>query len=146
MTLVLTRKWAEADATIGELVIDGMTECLTLEDEARPEKIAGKTAIPAGRYRVVLTPSGRVKAGGLWSPRADCALPLLENVPNFTGIRIHAGNSAKDTEGCILVGKVRGTIPGRIFASRAALVSVIEKIAMGLKRGEVWITVENIPA
>ena len=115
MTLVLTRRWAEADATIGELFIDGMNECFTLEDVVRDTlhedgspKIHGQTAIPAGRYRVILTPSPAVQRGAMWSPRADTALPLLCDVPGFDGIRIHAGNSAKDTAGCILVGKIRG--------------------------------------
>jgi len=60
-------------------------------------KIKGITAIPAGKYKVILTFSNRFKK----------VLPLLMNVPNFSGVRIHSGNTAEDTSGCIIVGKVR---------------------------------------
>ena len=73
-----------------------------MEDTVRDEKIAGKTAIPEGTYEVVVNRSPRFKRD----------LPLLLNVPNFEGIRIHRGNTAKDTNGCILVGenKVKGKV------------------------------------
>lgn len=129
MILRLVRKWIEDEATIGELYVDGVFEAFTLEDLVRDEKIPGQTAIPAGTYKVILTTSERVRRGGLWSPRKDCALPLVCDVPGFEGIRIHAGNGAKDTSGCVLVGKVRGEVPGQIFGSRAALTALVDKIA-----------------
>jgi hypothetical protein len=84
------------NATIGSLSIDGVFFCHTLEDPVRDEKIYGKTAIPTGTYKVVIT----------MSPRFKRELPLLLDVPNYQGVRIHPGNTADDTEGCILVGNL----------------------------------------
>lgn len=95
MKLTLRRKFGIDDATIGELLIDGMFECYTLEDVEREEKIAGVTAIPAGEYPVRLT----------WSPAFGRNLPLICDVKGFSGVRIHAGNTPAHTEGCVLVGQ-----------------------------------------
>lgn len=97
MKLTLKRIFLGTDYTIGKLYIDGEYFCDTLEDTVRDEKIPGETAIPCGIYDVVVNMSNKFKR----------KLPLLLNVPNFTGIRIHRGNTAKDTEGCILVGENR---------------------------------------
>ena len=96
MILTLDRTLYEKDATVGELFIDGEWECYSLEDAVRDgKKIPGQTAIPVGRYEVLIT----------MSPRFKRRLPLLINVPGFDGIRIHPGNTADDTEGCLLVGE-----------------------------------------
>ena len=102
MNLVLQRIAQTPEYTIGRLEIDGQFFCNTLEDPVRDEKIAAKTAIPEGTYEVIVNRSPRFKRD----------LPLLLNVPNFEGIRIHRGNTAKDTSGCILVGlnKVKGKV------------------------------------
>lgn len=73
-----------------------------MEDTVREKKIAGKTAIPEGTYQVIVNRSPKFKRD----------LPLLLDVPNFEGIRIHRGNTVKDTSGCILVGenKVKGKV------------------------------------
>lgn len=90
--------------TIGRLYVDGLSLCDTLEDRVRelPEyeagpfyKIAGETAIPRGRYKVIVN----------YSPKFKRNLPLLINVPYFTGIRIHRGTRNEHTAGCILVGE-----------------------------------------
>lgn len=96
MKLLLKRIAFEDTYTIGKLYIDGQFFCDTLEDKVRPfgEKVFGETAIPSGIYKVVLTRSERFKR----------VLPLLLNVPDFEGIRIHGGNTAVDTHGCLLVG------------------------------------------
>jgi len=97
MQITIKRLYKTETSTIGELLIDGVFECFTLEDAERPVKIKNETAIPKGTYRVIINQSNRFKR----------LLPLLLNVPNFEGVRIHSGNSNHDTEGCILVGQTR---------------------------------------
>lgn len=94
MKIRLERRTLTDKSTIGMLFVDDRLECYTLEDVVRPEKIAGVTAIPAGTYKVIINQSARFKR----------LLPLLIDVPGYAGIRIHPGNKAEDTEGCILVG------------------------------------------
>lgn len=99
MQLKLIRQEFTDKSTIGRLEIDGEFFCWTLEDKVRPEKIAGQTAIPAGKYEIDIN----------WSERFKRYLPIILNVPHFTGIRIHSGNTAADTAGCILVGRTKET-------------------------------------
>lgn len=111
MKIQLNTLQANDSSTIGEMLIDGKHFCNTLEDVVRnlPEvcpntpkgiackcagKVPGKTAIPAGTYKVILSYSNRFKR----------IMPEVLNVPHFLGIRIHKGNSSVDTDGCILVG------------------------------------------
>lgn len=133
-------------ATIGELSVDGVPECLTLEDEVRQVgngtgwthaenwvqswKIQNVTAIPRGRYRVIIT----------FSEHFGCSLPRLLNVPGFTFVRIHWGNKAADTDGCLLVGQTKeGNL---IYKSRDAFKALFPKIQAAIKAGqEVWVTV-----
>jgi hypothetical protein len=122
--LVLQREASSGDCTIGRLFVDGRSECWTLEDVVRPVKVAGQTAIPAGRYAVTVTKSQRFGR----------MLPLLLAVPGFEGIRIHAGNTAADTEGCVLVGQQRGV--ASIQQSALALAHLQPQIAGALARGE----------
>jgi hypothetical protein len=96
MKMVLTRRPSANGWTLGELSIDGRHECYTCEDMIRiGPKVPGETAIPAGTYRVLITDS----------PRFKRRLPILLDVPGFSGIRIHTGNTRYDTEGCILPGR-----------------------------------------
>jgi hypothetical protein len=119
-------------ATLGVLFVDNVFQCFTLEDEIREQKVPGLTAIPAGTYPVVLTMSARFKK----------VLPELKNVRNYSGVRIHSGNTAKDTEGCLLVGQTRGS--ALIAQSRAALEALQAKIRAAVDRHEdVAITLEN---
>lgn len=84
---------------IGAMHIDGEFFCWTLEDEKRADgvKVKHKTAIPTGKYEVIVNRSNRFKR----------QMPLLLKVPMFEGIRIHGGNTSKNTSGCILVAKNR---------------------------------------
>lgn len=132
MELKLVRDVCAADCTLGQLSIDGTFECYTVEDMVRPagEKVHGKTAIPAGRYKVIIT----------HSPRFKRELPLLLHVPGFDGIRIHPGNTVANTEGCILPGLWR-TAKG-VSDSRIAFDKLYDDIDGALSAGEeVWIEI-----
>jgi hypothetical protein len=133
MDLLLKRKWYTDRSTIGELWRDGTFECFTLEDVVRPAgvKVPGRTAIPAGRYQVQVT----------FSNRFQRQMPLLLNVPNFAGVRIHCGNTDKDTEGCILVGRNRLT--DAIGRSREAYAALFPRIDEAAKHATVFITIQD---
>lgn len=134
MQLTLIRQWMSPQSTIGELLIDGERSCFTLEDPCRRgPKVFGETAIPTGRYQVVITESARFKR----------PLPLLLNVPGFDGVRIHSGNTAADTEGCILVGSSMG--PDRVNQSRKAFAPLVDRIQAALQDGPVWLTILERP-
>lgn len=137
MELTLNRIFLGSSATIGELLINDKHLCDTLEDRVRPEgeKVYGKTAIPEGTYEVKLT----------HSPRFKKILPEILNVPNFSGIRIHTGNSSKDTEGCILVGTWDGEKEDWVGSSKIAfdkLMSLLEKATNNKEK--VTITVKSL--
>lgn len=109
--------------TVGKMYIDGVYECYTLEDVVRKgAKVNGQTAIPTGTYNIIINHSNRFNRD----------LPLLEKVPNFTGVRIHAGNTSAHTEGCILVGT---TWTGKDFIgnSRVAFNKLFEKLQKAKK-------------
>lgn len=136
MELTLNRIFLGGSATIGELLINDKHLCDTLEDRVRPEgeKVYGKTAIPEGTYEVKLT----------HSPRFKKILPEILNVPNFSGIRIHTGNSSKDTEGCIIVGTWDGEKEDWVGSSKIAfdkLMSLLEEATNNKEK--VTITVNN---
>lgn len=126
MKLMLMRVQLDADVTIGALSVDGAFQCWICEDTVRPdgEKVPGKTAIPYGSYRIDVTLSQRFKR---W-------LPLLLDVPNFSGIRIHPGNTAADTEGCLLPGRDR--LASGVGQSRLAFDALYAKIVAAIARGE----------
>lgn len=118
MKLLLKRQPSSAKSTIGELYVDGVFECHTLEDVVRDVKIHGETAIPAGTYKVIINMSNRFKR----------LLPLLLNVPDFEGVRIHSGNSDADTSGCVLVGTYDPKTPDWVSGSRIAFDKLFAKM------------------
>lgn len=138
MELVIRRRWYTDRSTIGELFIDGVRACFTLEDVVRPGdimlvKVPGQTAIPAGRYEVAVN----------WSQRFKRRLPLLVDVTNFSGVRIHTGNTDAHTEGCILLGMVRET--DRILDSVKAFDAVFPLIDAAVAREKCYLTIEDAP-
>jgi hypothetical protein len=127
LKIVLKRDFFTTESTTGVLSIDGVFQCFVLEDvdrklEAGGAKIYGHTAIPRGIYPVTVT----------YSPRFQKPLPLLSGVRGFDGIRIHCGNSAVDTEGCLLVGNVRWL--NKLGGSRLAYDALFTKINAALDR------------
>jgi hypothetical protein len=125
MKIIVDRLQKDPDVTIGSVSVDGDYECWSLEDPVRSgPKIYGETAIPAGTYNVTITPSPRFKRD----------LPLICDVAGFSGIRIHPGNTAADTEGCLLVGNIR--LAKSISQSRMAFDKLFIKIRDALARHE----------
>ena len=126
MNIIVKRTFKGPDYTIGKLYIDGKYLCDTLEYTVRAPgvKIPGKTAIPAGKYKIKLTESLRFKK----------LMPRLENVPGFTGVLIHAGNTAEDSGGCILVGKNR--VKGKVLDSRETFARLFRLLFVSERGGE----------
>lgn len=139
MELTLKRLHKNPTYTIGKLYVDGVYFCDTVEDTDRgmtqqmsnsyneARKVYGKTAIPVGRYRVVLSYSNKFKK----------SLPLLNDVMCFSGIRIHSGNTAEDSLGCIIVGENK--IKGGVVNSRATMERLMAKLR---EQKEIYITIE----
>jgi hypothetical protein len=131
MDLKLTRIHGLAH-TPGILEVDGQYFCQTLEDQERDVKVPGKTAIPMGRYKIVIT----------WSPRFKKNLPLLLNVPNFSGVRIHSGNTVDHTEGCILVGQDSNNKDAWLGNSRATFDKLMAELkAAYASNEEIWLEI-----
>lgn len=132
MRITVPRDKFNPKQTLGNLYIDGKFECYTLEDAMREVagqpvtswKIPRETAIPRGEYPVYIT----------WSNRFQKMLPELWGVPGFDGVRLHAGNTEANTEGCILLGDIR--FATYIGASRIAVARVQAKIQAALDRKE----------
>jgi len=129
MELQVKRTDFTDNSTIGELSVNGQFECYTLEDKVRPVKIAGKTAIPAGRYEVIID----------FSQRFGRLLPLLLNVPDFEGVRIHPGNTAANTEGCILVGDEKSQ--DLVGKSRAAFDRLFAKLSAAAEKEKIYLEI-----
>ena len=127
MKLEVKRIAYRKDYTIGKLFVDGVYFCDTLEDVPREVKVMNKTCIRMGTYKIILN----------FSNRFQRIMPLLVDVPNFQGIRIHPGNTAEDTSGCILVGK--NTIIGKLTESRITFDKLFE--VLKITKDEIWITV-----
>lgn len=135
MLLEVKRLYKKDTYTIGVLMVDGEKFSDTLEDKVRDlkseKKIYGETAIPAGKYKVVMSMSSKFKR----------VMPYLENVPQFTGIMIHPGNTIKDTLGCILVGENKKK--GQLVNSRKYSDELNKRINEAIERKEqVWVEVD----
>lgn len=134
MNLRLLRQPAIDETLLGQFSIDGTPECVSLE--------RASLAIPPGRYRVRLTVSGRATRGELWSPDPDHRLPLLEDVPERTGIRIHAGNVPGDVKGCIALGRISPGPTEAIVHSQTTVEAFMDRLEAAESRGEeTWLDV-----
>lgn len=143
MEIVVKRLWPKEKYTIGRMFIDGVMFCNTLEDpdrglnqsmplaEIKAQKIYGDTAIPKGRYKVGIT---------YWS-KHKMNVPVLYDVPGYSGILIHNGATQKDTLGCILVGENKEK--GKLLNGKKYMVDLTQKVNKCRLRDEaVWITIE----
>ena len=126
MVITIKRLYKTDTSIIGELLVNGIFECFTLEDIERPVKIKGETAIPKGTYTInmnrVSPRFSKVKQYDFIQGK----LPYLEAVPGYEGILIHIGNTAKDTDGCILVGKNK--VKGQVLDSRITFNALMDII------------------
>lgn len=139
MRLTLKRIANKKTYCIGKLYINGKYFCDTLEDvdrgldstmteeEIKKIKVKSETAIPTGIYKIILN----------YSPKFKKVMPLITNVKGYSGVRIHTGNSAKDTEGCLLVGK--NTVVGRLTESRKMYDALFKRLQ---QKGSNDITIE----
>lgn len=135
MELKLNRIALKPTYTIGKLFLDGCYYCDVIEDTVRDlnkdgdlndageTKIMHKTAIPYGRYEVIVNMSNRFKK----------FLPLLLNVPSFDGIRIHSGNSEEDSSGCIILGENKEV--GKVLNSKPYVIKLVDKLLAEQKKG-----------
>lgn len=141
MKLTLKRIALRSNYTIGKLYIDDAYFCDTLEDTVRDtnksgkfdngeQKIKGKTAIPYGTYEIKWT----------YSPRFKKYTPQLMNVPSFEGIRVHAGNTSDDTEGCLILGENKQV--GKVLNSRATINKFYPIIKEACSNGKVTIEIK----
>ena len=153
MELKLKRKYLKEDYTIGHIYVNGRYFADTIEDKVRDcnkdgdlndaneQKVYGKTAIPYGRYRIAMnvrSPKYSLRSAYLW---CGGYLPRLLDVPNFEGILIHAGNTAADSAGCLLVGENK--IKGGLVNSMATLRKLYAELKLADAKGEeIWITIE----
>lgn len=139
MELLVHREKNTEKSCIGTLDVDRKKECLTLEPPVRvlgpmgEGKIFGKTAIPAGRYKVIID----------FSQRFQRFMLHVLNVPFFTGIRIHSGSSDINTEGCLLVGLEREN-DDLMHGGLIELPKLQKEVQLAFNRGEqCWITYKN---
>lgn len=133
MKLTLQRQVSYQKATLGTLKVDGIYECVTLEDVVRDlgpngeGKVQDETAIPEGNYPVLIGPSP-AHQGRLFM--------RVQSVPFFTGILIHSGNDDVDTHGCILVGQVVDG-PDHIHGGSIALPKLFQKVQDAIAQGQI---------
>lgn len=143
MELKLIRDVKTKQSTTGKLYVNDKFECFMLEDRDRglksdmpleqimKIKIKHETCIPSGRYQVIID----------FSNRFQKLMPLVCKVPGYEGIRIHPGNYASNTSGCLLPGTARTA--DEVHYSRMAFDKLYQKIKEALdKKERVWITIE----
>ena len=148
MKILVDRKWKKDAYTIGKLYVDSMFFSNTLEDkdrdlansmsleEIKKKKKAGETAIPTGTYKVRMDIVSPKYSKSSWYVK-NCngaRMPRLKDVPGYDGVLIHAGNTAKDTEGCILVGK--NDVKGMVTKSKDYFLKLYNIMYTAYKKGE----------
>jgi len=139
MEIKVIRKTFSKESTIGELHIDGKFFCYTVEDKVRAKrgmwskllKVYAQTAIPYGRYPVMVT----------WSNRFKRPLTGIFNVPDFEGIRIHNGSTERSSAGCPIISYKR-IAAGQLLNETKAMNDLCDIVAAKQKTEKVWIEIE----
>jgi hypothetical protein len=136
--------YAGAGCTFGALTGPNGLLCFTLEDQRRPAKVAGSTCIPAGTYALRLREHGGFHARALkaYGPAWHLGMIELRDVPGFSDILIHTGNSNTDTRGCVLVG-LSVSMDGTLSRSRDAYADVYPVIRDAILNGGATLTVSG---
>ena len=141
MKLTVVRTQFGTDATNGLLFIDGIFECYTLEDQYQAVKVMHETCIPEGTYDINFRKTGGFHAK--YSERyknAHYGMLHIQDVPNFTYILIHTGNSDEHTSGCLIVGETQQDLDiskdGFIGSSTVAYKKMYAKVAGQLLQGK----------
>lgn len=154
LELLLDRKYRKETYTIGNLYVDGEWFCNALEDkdrglsqtmpleEIKRQKVYGETAIPTGRYEVRMDIVSPKYNGVKWyKDNFGGRMPRLESVKGFSGILIHSGNTALDSNGCILVGMNKAK--GKVLDSRATFQKLWKILEQARKAGKtIYLTVQ----
>lgn len=140
LRLRIERRWKKSEYTVGILYVGGTRFCETLEDTVRDRKIPGVTAIPAGLYELDMSTVSPKFRDRSWARLYGGIVPRLVSVPGYQGILIHPGNTAADTEGCILVGRNREV--GKVLDSQATYRRLMDECLMPAKYAGRKITIE----
>lgn len=139
MEIILERKIHNEDSTEGNLYVNGKWFCNTIEDRVRAKpgewkkelKIYGKTAIPYGRYPVLVT----------WSNRFKRLLTAILNVPDFEGIRIHNGTSELSSAGCVIVSYKDDDANHKLINDKGAMNDLCDLVYKAQHNEKVWIEI-----
>lgn len=145
MEILVERYSSGANDTLSNVYIDGVKECVAIEDEFRSVKVKGETRVDDGRYKLALR----------WSPKFSSEynheMIWVTDVPKFEYILVHWGNTDLDSDGCLIVGsyvgklKVKLTERRAVLSSRKAYLKFYNKVAPAIKRGEdCWIEYKTI--
>lgn len=150
MEIKVNRRWKKESYTIGDLYCNGVRICNTLEDKDRgltssmptgiinQKKIYGKTAIPTGTYKVVLSYSQKF-AKKTWAKKYNGLLPELLDVKGYSGVRIHVGNTDNDTLGCLLLGENKEV--GKVINSTKCFYDLMDNYIMPAWKAKEEITI-----
>ena len=143
LKVLLDRRWAKPDYSIGRWYVNGELWCNTLEptdrglvssmstEEIKKIKVKGKTAIPKGKYQITMS----------YSPKFKRYLPLINDIKCFSRVLVHVGNYPKDTEACVLLGKNNKV--GMVSNSTYWVNKFVEKVNETINHGEI-VTLEII--
>ena len=137
LKVLLDRRWAKPDYSIGRWYVNGELWCNTLEptdrglysymstEEIKKIKVIGKTAIPKGKYQITMS----------YSPKFKRYLPLINDIKCFSRVLVHVGNYPKDTEACIILGKNNKV--GMVSNSTYWVNKFVEKVNEAINHGEI---------